>query len=119
MSQNQKKPSIEALVSFLLTTYPITWEYHPKVQLPDDFPQTICPPQFQLGDHLKYTQLNENDPIDRGQVIGFYFCYAPQYRRWMWRYVLWLAENSPSSAWLNATVVWESDLELLEQEHGT
>lgn len=82
----------------------------------DRLPDTFTNPRFKIGKKLRYIPETDSSPIDRGQIIGFYYCYAVAKAIWMWRYVLWLDEDSPSRDWLKTTVVWEDDVEVY---HGT
>ncbi|MGK7930887.1 MAG: hypothetical protein AB4041_05570 [Microcystaceae cyanobacterium] len=91
---------------------PISEEYSPLNHLPN----TFRTPLFKIGDLLRYIPENDSSPLDQGKIIGLYYCYAVHQGTWMWRYVLWLDEDSPSRDWLKATVVWESDVEVY---HGT
>lgn len=87
---------------------PIPEEYSPVDHLPD----TFTTPRFKIGDFLRYIPENDFSPLDKGKTIGFYYCYAVHRGTWMWRYVLWLDEDSPSRDWLKATGVWEDDVEV-------
>jgi hypothetical protein len=89
----------------------INLQYPQSTDLPADFPAAAPSPRFIYGDHLRYIPLDRKAETDRGIVIGRYYCYASHHVAWMWRYILWLAPNSPSAAWLKATAVWEDNLE--------
>jgi hypothetical protein len=90
---------------------PINLQYPQSTDLPADFPAAAPSPRFIYGDRLRYIPLDRKAETDRGIVIGRYYCYASHHTVWMWRYILWLAPNSPSAAWLKATAVWEDNLE--------
>jgi hypothetical protein len=90
---------------------PINLQYPDSTDLPTDFPAATPSPRFIYGDRLRYIPLDRKAETDRGIVIGRYYCYASHRTVWMWRYILWLAPDSPSAAWLNATAVWEDNLE--------
>jgi hypothetical protein len=90
---------------------PINLQYAESTNLPADFPVAAPSPRFIYGDRLRYMPLDCKAETDRGIVIGRYYCYASHRTVWMWRYILWLAPDSPSAAWLNATAVWEDNLE--------
>ena len=86
----------------------------PSIDLPVAFPN-IETPRFLYGDHLRWTTNGET--TDWGTVIGRFYSFAPHCCHWRWCYLIWLAPNSPSAAWVRADIAWEDDLEPLETEH--
>lgn len=71
-------------------------------------------PLFLYGDHLRL--ISKEDSTDWGIVIGRFYAFAPHRRGWMWCYFIWLDQDSPSSAWTDADIAWEDDLEPIELE---
>ena len=83
----------------------------PTTNLPATFPDVEMP-RFLYGDRLCWT--THNGPTDWGTVIGRFYSFAPHCCRWHWCYLIWLAPESPSAAWVRADIAWEDDLEPLE-----
>ena len=83
----------------------------PPTDRPTPFPDVEIP-RFLYGDRLCWT--THNGPTDWGTVIGRFYSFAPHCCRWHWCYLIWLAPESPSAAWVRADIAWEDDLEPLE-----
>ncbi len=64
---------------------------------------------FTIGDKVQWKP--QPNPMDWGIVIGRFYAYAHHRCRWGWKYAIWLAEDSPSSAWAVADTAWEEDLQ--------
>ena len=79
-------------------------------ELPSNFPN-VDKPRYLEGEKLRWITQDEN--TDWGVVLGRFYNYAPHRRLWMWCYLIWLDENSPSAAWILADTAWEEDLERL------
>lgn len=67
------------------------------------------PSAYSIGDKVQWKPLP--DPTDWGIVIGQFYAYAHHRCQWGWKYVIWLAQDSPSAAWIAADTAWEEDLE--------
>ena len=85
----------------------------PSTDLPVTFPN-VETPRFLYGDRLRWTTNGET--TDWGTVIGRFYSFAPYCCCWRWCYLIWLAPNSPSAAWVRSDIAWEDDLEPLETE---
>lgn len=96
----QKLDVTQSLTTLKLST--------PLTDLPDVFPN-VETPRFLYGDHLCW--ISDNEPTDWGTVIGRFYNFAPHLCRWNWCYLIWLDSTSPSSAWVNADIAWEEDLQ--------
>ncbi len=79
------------------------------VTLAEVFPYNYASGCFAIGDRVEWKPLP--DPSDWGTVIGRFWAYAPHRRCWGWKYVIWLDQGSPSSAWIVADTAWEQDLQ--------
>ncbi|HBL13656.1 MAG TPA: hypothetical protein DD379_20110 [Cyanobacteria bacterium UBA11162] len=79
---------------------------------PKDFIANKSSACFQIGDRIKWKALS-NCSSDWGIVIGRFYTYARHRLQWGWKYIIWLDENSPSSAWTVADTAWEEDLYLI------
>ncbi|MEM9214268.1 MAG: hypothetical protein AAGD25_07960 [Cyanobacteria bacterium P01_F01_bin.150] len=90
----------------------------PKTELPNTFPNNE-PARFEYGDRLHWSSHQpSHQPInDWGIVIGRFYSFAPHRCHWRWAYLIWLDSDSPSSAWINADIAWEDDLEPIESEY--
>ena len=85
----------------------------PSTALPSNFPNVEMP-RFLYGDHLRWK--SNGNPTDWGIVIGRFYSFAPHQCRWQWCYLIWLDDDSLSSAWIRSDIAWEDDLEPLETE---
>lgn len=85
----------------------------PITDLPTNFPDVEMP-RFLYGDRLCW--LSNGETADWGIAIGRFYSFAPHCCRWQWCYLIWLAPDSPSSAWIRADIAWEDDLKPLEAE---
>ena len=85
----------------------------PITDLPSNFPDVEMP-RFLYGDRLCW--LSNGETTDWGIAIGRFYSFAPHCCRWQWCYLIWLAPDSPSSAWIRADIAWEDDLKPLEAE---
>ncbi|MEH1940786.1 MAG: hypothetical protein V7L01_11280 [Nostoc sp.] len=84
-----------------------------SIDLPSHFPN-VETPSFLYGDKLRW--VSSDDRTDWGIAIGRFYSFAPHRCCWMWRYLIWLAKDSPSVAWTVADTAWEEDLEPLASE---
>ncbi len=85
-----------------------------SVTLTEDFLHNSPSAYFTIGDKVQWKPLP--DPTDWGIVMGRFYAYAQHRCRWGWKYVIWLAQDSPSSAWTVADTAWEEDLQPLTEE---
>ncbi len=85
----------------------------PSTDFPSDF-LNVEPPRFLDGDRLRW-KTNEK-ATDWGIVIGRFYSFAPHCRCWRWCYLIWLDDDSPSSAWVRTDIAWGDDLEPFETE---
>lgn len=85
----------------------------PASSLPAHFPDVEIP-QFLYGDRLCW--ISDGAATDWGIVIGRFYSFAPHCGCWRWCYLIWLDVDSPSSAWVNADIAWEDDLQSWEAE---
>ena len=87
-----------------------------SVSLPADFPDGIAMPKFTYGDRLRWKPLSDTDETDRGIVIGRFYAFAPHRYQWAWKYLIFLAPESPSAQFCVADTCWEEHLEPLPLE---
>lgn len=80
--------------------------------LPAAFPNTEIP-CFLYGDRVRW--ISDQQTTDWGLVIGRFYSFAPHCDRWCWCYLIWLDHRSPSSAWVQADIAWEDDLEAFDE----
>lgn len=78
--------------------------------LPQNFPLQTPSPKFQLGDHVRFVPMPAED---YGTIVGIQFTLAEHLQDWVWRYVIWLDDQSPSRQWTRTDLAWEDDLQLL------
>jgi hypothetical protein len=88
----------------------------PGVSLPADFPDSAETPKFLYGDRLRWKPLSDTDETDRGIVIGRFYAFAPHRCQWAWKYLIFLAPESPSAQFCVADNCWEEHLEPLPLE---
>lgn len=92
-----------------------------KISLPEEFPH-VNPPQFEIGDRLRWIPLEENTNqiqnfnLDWGMVIGRFYSYAPEQKSWSWCYLIYLDKTAKSAPWCQFDTAWEEDLESLDDE---
>ncbi|MEQ8969743.1 MAG: hypothetical protein RIE73_05030 [Coleofasciculus sp. C1-SOL-03] len=67
---------------------------------------------FEIGDRVQWKSL-AHSTRDWGIIIGRFYTYGRHRLQWGWQYVVWLDEESPSSAWTVADTAWEEDLQRL------
>lgn len=77
--------------------------------LHEDFPDDLPTAAFEIGDKVQWKLIT--DARDRGIVIGRFYSYGQHRYGWGWKYVIWLTQDSPSSAWIVADTAWEEDLQ--------
>jgi hypothetical protein len=80
-----------------------------SIILTEDFPHNSPNAYFKLGDRVQWKPVGE--PTDWGTVIGRFYAYAQHRCRWSWKYLIWLAQDSPSTVWTVADTAWEEDLQ--------
>ncbi len=69
-------------------------------------------PQFIEGDRLRWIEEDWRDCLtDFGTVIGRFYGYLAHRQVWMWGYLIWLDNQSPSARWCRVDTAWEEDLE--------
>jgi hypothetical protein len=99
---------------------PISMEYPKSTELPANFPTAAPAPRFNYGDRIRLSPITIDGQVeietDTGRCIGHYYAYAPHHCEWMWKYVVWLDQNSVSASWCVATSAWEDELQPLTQE---
>lgn len=78
--------------------------------LPQDFPVTVPPPKFQIGDRVRW---QPQPTEDFGTITGLHYAPAQHLESWAWKYTVWLALSSPSQGWISSDSAWEPDLELV------
>lgn len=102
---------------------PISLQYPDSTELPADFPDAAPSPRFIYGDYLRLCPVPINGETetqaDTGRCIGRYYAYTPHHCQWMWKYVIWLDQNSLSASWCVATTAWEDELCCINQEEPT
>lgn len=79
-----------------------------SINLAENFSYYLSLPNFAVGEKVQWKPIVE--PTDWGIVIGRFYAYAQHHCRWGWKYVIWLAQDSPSSAWTIVDTAWEEDL---------
>jgi hypothetical protein len=93
--------------------------FHPSVpgiSLPANFPDSAETPKFLYGDRLRWKPLSDTDETDRGIVIGRFYAFASHRCQWAWKYLIFLAPESPSAQFCVADTCWEEHLEPLPLE---
>lgn len=85
-----------------------------SIELPANFPDVAKTPRFLYGDRLRW--LSVESDTDWGIVIGRFYNYASHHCCWTWCYLIWLSQDSPSTAWTSADIAWEEDLEAISEE---
>jgi hypothetical protein len=80
-----------------------------SLNLAENFSYYLSLPYFAIGEKVQWKPIVE--PTDWGIAIGRFYAYAHHHCRWAWKYVIWLAQDSPSSAWTIVDTAWEEDLE--------
>jgi hypothetical protein len=83
----------------------------PSLDLPANFPD-VGSPRYLYGDKLRW--ICEDDKADWGIAIGRFYSFAPHQCAWMWSYLIWLDQLSPSFPITVADIAWEDDLERVE-----
>jgi hypothetical protein len=88
----------------------------PGVSLPANFPDSAETPKFLYGDRIQWKPLSDTDETDRGIIIGRFYAFAPHRCQWGWKYLIFLAPESPSAQFCVADTCWEEHLEPLPLE---
>lgn len=103
---NPMYPCPEGVISDLITTE--LNALPTSIKLIENFSRHLSFADFAIGEKVQWKPLPH--PTDWGIVIGRFYAYAHHRCRWGWKYVIWLAQDSPSSAWVVADTAWEEDL---------
>jgi hypothetical protein len=93
--------------------------FHPSVlgvNLPANFPDSAETPKFLYGDRIQWKALSDTDETDRGIVIGRFYAFVPHRCQWAWKYLIFLAPESPSAQFCVVDTCWEEHLEPLPLE---
>lgn len=88
----------------------------PSFSLPPNFPDSAQTPTFLYGDLLRWKPLSDTDETDRGIVIGRFYAFAPHRSQWAWKYLIFIAPESPSAQFCVTDTCWEEHLEPLPLE---
>jgi hypothetical protein len=86
---------------------PITLEYPPSINLPDL--SKINNPCYSIGTKVRLTPID--GAAEWGTLVGYYLCYSLHHCKWMYRYILFLDQTSPSAAWIKSSFAWEDEIE--------
>lgn len=103
---NPMYPCHEGVISDLITTE--LNALPSSINLAENFSYYLSLARFVVGEKVQWKPIVE--PTDWGIVIGRFYAYAQHRCRWCWKYVIWLAQDSPSSAWTIVDTAWEEDL---------
>jgi hypothetical protein len=84
------------------------------IALPEDFPESLPPFTFKLGDRVRWKPMPSTD---WGTIAGIEYSWHSPGNSWQPRYKVYLDSESPSRAWTDSDWAWEWDLESeLEQQ---
>lgn len=86
---------------------PISWEAPQLMSGPAE--SKLPSPQYQIGDKIRLIPIE--GATEWGTLTGLYWSYATHRCRWMYRYLLCLAPDSPSAGWIKLTQAWENEIE--------
>lgn len=103
---NPMYPCHEGVITDLITTE--LNALPPSINLAENFSYYLSFAYFVVGEKVQWKPIFE--PTDWGIVLGRFYAYAHHRCRWGWKYVIWLAQDSPSSAWTIVDTAWEEDL---------
>lgn len=103
---NPMYPCHEGVISDLITTE--LNALPSSINLAENFSYYLSLARFVVGEKVQWKPIVE--PTDWGIVLGRFYAYAQHRCRWGWKYVIWLAQDSPSSAWTIVDTAWEEDL---------
>ena len=67
----------------------------------------IPTPRYQEGDRVEW----KTNKTDWGVILGRFYDYHPDHNQWMVYYIIQLAPDSPSAAWVTTDTASEADLE--------
>ncbi len=81
------------------------------IALPEDFPKSLPPFSFKLGDRVRWKPMPSTD---WGTIAGMEYAIHQPRNSWQPRYKVHLDSDSPSRAWIVEDWAWEWDLEMLE-----
>ncbi len=81
------------------------------IALPEDFPKSLPPFSFKLGDRVRWKPMPSTD---WGRIAGMEYAIHQPRNSWQPRYKVHLDSDSPSRAWIVEDWAWEWDLEMLE-----
>jgi hypothetical protein len=81
------------------------------IALPEDFPESLPPFSFKLGDRVRWKPMPSTD---WGTIAGIEYSWHSPGNSWQPRYKVHLDSDSPSRAWIVEDWAWEWDLEMLE-----
>ncbi len=81
------------------------------IALPEDFPESLPPFSFKLGDRVRWKPMPSTD---WGTIAGMEYSWHQPRNSWQPRYKVHLDSDSPSRAWIVEDWAWEWDLEMLE-----
>jgi hypothetical protein len=81
------------------------------IALPEDFPESLPPFSFKLGDRVRWKPMPSTD---WGTIAGIEYSWHSPGKSWQPRYKVHLDSDSPSRAWIVEDWAWEWDLEMLE-----
>jgi len=86
------------------------------IALPEDFPESLPPFSFKLGDRVRWKPMPSTD---WGTIAGIEYSWHSPGNSWQPRYKVYLDLESPSRAWTDSDWAWEWDLEseLEQQKH--
>ncbi len=82
------------------------------IALPEDFPESLPPFTFKLGDRVRWKPMPSTD---WGTIAGIEYSWHSPGNSWQPRYKVYLDSESPSRGWIESDWAWEWDLES-EQE---
>ena len=86
------------------------------ITLPEDFPESLPPFSFKLGDRVRWKPMPSTD---WGTIVGIEYSWHSPGNSWQPRYKVHLDRDSPSRGWIESDWAWEWDLEseLEQQKH--
>ncbi len=78
------------------------------IALPEDFPESLPPFSFKLGDRVRWKPMPSTD---WGTIAGIEYSWHSPDNSWQPRYKVYLDPDSPSRAWIDSDWAWGWDLE--------
>ena len=78
------------------------------IALPEDFPESLPPFTFKLGDRVRWKPMPSTD---WGTIAGIEYSWHSPGNSWQPRYKVYLDLESPSLGWIESDWAWEWDLE--------